>query len=122
MKSIFVLFVVCILTACSGSEIEDADGGPEEGNTLVYIFDGSISCDFKGYSEQETANWLTEEGIDVLSSSCGVFPGGFAAICGTPLSKFNIHQIRSESLDDALTIGFLDLTNLQIKYEDVECD
>ena len=88
--------------------------------TLVYASDNSVQCfSDVGINIDESAEKLSNQGIDVLKSGCGE-KTGFAVItvCGAGTLRINIHKIYKANLADARDLGYEDISKLRIDRKD----
>jgi hypothetical protein len=84
-----------------------SDEGKASGDTVVYEGRASVQCGSSGMSPETSAMKLTNAGIEVVQSACGVITGvSFPAVCGGPDGKILLHQIRTTNLRDAEVLGF----------------
>jgi hypothetical protein len=86
----------------------------------IYINTMAIQCGSGGFTIDETAEWLRDQGVDVFDSFCGHNSDvRYPMVCGAGTSAINIHVIRSCDLDAAIEIGFKPFES--ISYELREC-
>ena len=106
MKSRFaVLASVVCLAACSSDEGGQQFASP--GNRLVFESRQSLQCESDGLTPEQSAQKLTNGGIDVIRSTCGNQTGvGFPAVCGGPTGEILVHEIRAVNIEDAEELGF----------------
>lgn len=121
MRKYGILTYVLMLVGCGGNSSNDSAD-----HDLVYISDNSIQCEYQGDPPEITANILIEAGIDVLESSCGHLTGISApTVCGGSSTGINLHKIRQENVDDASTLGFRSVSEIENEvdkgYQIVEC-
>ena len=103
-----------LLVACGGSGGHNNASNFSEENETVYIDDGAIQCGFYGLSEEETAQMLINNGIDVIESQCGFLTGmDIAAQCGLGDVNINLHLIDAQNLRDAQALGFESVSVLE---------
>lgn len=117
--------------AADGSDDSSTSSGEEknpadilDSSVLVYVTAGAIQCDYKGRTPVETAQLLVNEGIDVLSSYCGVTDMAHITVCGASTGDINLHEINASNLADANEIGFgpvSELVNMGVGYQATEC-
>mgnify|MGYP001610126743 CR=1 FL=1 len=126
MKNIFMFIMLLITIAGCGSSNGDTSSppvNPIEQLELVYISNGSIQCEFDGYTPSETAQTLIDNGIDVLESHCGFIAGiSVSAQCGLGNVDINLHSINPQNLSDAEELGFKSVSELSEGYEIIECN
>lgn len=90
----------------------------------VHISSGARQCEFPGHSLEVTANTLTEAGVDVLDSHCGVITGMMsAAVCGGPTPAINLHEIPQSQLEQAQSLNYRTVESLgpELAYEQRPC-
>ena len=98
-----VLFAIAMAGALSKC---DAEGG-KAGDTVVYESRASVQCGSSGMSPEQSAEKLTNAGLQVVQSACGVITGvSFPAVCGGSDGKILLHQIPATNLRDAEVLGF----------------
>lgn len=102
------------------------DEEEQENQSLVYINDSSVQCEFEGFSEQETAQILIDSGVNVIESTCGYISGiSVAAQCGLGGININVHLISDDKVIDAQNIGYELIATLEnddgLGYETIEC-
>ncbi len=120
MKRLNCLALLAVITACTSSNDVNVN------HEIVYINDAAIQCEFEGLSEVETAQILIDSGIDVLHSQCGYITGiAIEAQCGLGDSNINLHTINSQNVSDAISLGFLPVSELNNSddkgYEIIDC-
>jgi hypothetical protein len=94
-----------ILFLCLQGCVQDDDSGDDR--VTIYINNGAIQCESEGLSEQETAQQLIDNGIDVVMSTCGMLTGVVVpAACGEGDIYINLHVIYAQNLPDAQGLGF----------------
>lgn len=119
MKKILITLVLpVLLSACVMTENEDT--------TFVYINDGSMQCEEGGKSGLETAKILEDSNVNVESTQCGGLTNiAVLAMCGGPATNINVHEIKSEDLAKAESLGFKDVATLKQEnnkgYEVSDC-
>ncbi len=100
MRYIPLIFIGLFITACSESSPEDS----------LYIYDTDLilGCDYPDNETlEQSAQELTDAGIDVLSSSCAVIIDAvWTQQCPNITGQINIHKIHFESLIDAEPLGY----------------
>jgi len=90
----------------SGNQQVNIDESESE-NIIVFIFKGNTQCNDDGISQEESSLSLTNTGIDVLSTQCGLMTGvSNASVCGGATNNIIAHEIRNVSLPDANEIGY----------------
>lgn len=117
MKPLFLLLLCVPLAACQA---------PVAANTLVYIDNGAIQCQFKGKPPAETAAVLEAGGVSVQQSFCAYRTGmAVAAMCGTGDLNINVHSIDEADLALAEGLGFKPTASLGRKgdpgYAQTDC-
>jgi len=121
MRVLFLTTLVIGLAACNGSDQEE-----QVSQSLVFINNSSVQCEFEGFSEQETAQNLIDYGVEVIESTCGYISGvSVAAQCGLGEANINIHLIEDDKIIDAQNVGYELISTLEndddLGYETVEC-
>src|SRR6476659_919443 len=101
MNTSFIPLTCCamatLLAACG-----DDGGSMGSGNVAVYESRGMLQCQSGGLSPQQSAMKLTNAGLDVLRSGCGVVTNvAYPAVCGAGTGDIALHEIRRESLPTA---------------------
>jgi hypothetical protein len=109
-----------------GSGIVSIDANADENYDIVYIDNGAVQCESKGLSEQNTAQILTDKGIEVIASQCGYLSGlAMAAQCGLADINIHLHTINTLNLHDAQALGFESVSTLKrdddIGYIIIDC-
>jgi hypothetical protein len=98
-------FAFPILFLCLHGCVQDDDTGDDR--VTIFINNGAIQCESDGLSEQETAQQLVDNGIDVVNSTCGMLTGvAVPTVCGEGDIYINLHVIYSQNLPDAQALGF----------------
>ena len=97
MKPGYLLLLCFLLPACEA---------PVAANTLVYIDNSAIQCEFRGKPPAETAALLEDAGVTVQESFCAYRTGmAIAAMCGTGDLNINVHRISESDLALAGELG-----------------
>ena len=79
----------------------------------VYEDTGEIQCEGGGVTLSENKAKLTNAGIDVIDSQCGVQTGiAVMAVCGGSTVNIHTHEIKAHNLDKAEELGFANITTL----------
>jgi len=74
---------------------------------LIYTDKNSTQCNEDGMSLSETSALLVSEGINIVTSQCGVLTGlAVVSLCGANDLQINIHEIYSAHTKKALSLGF----------------
>lgn len=142
LRSLPVLGLL-LLTACVTEEIKEVgekigdvsediqSGGDDLLNTIIdngveiYIAKGNTQCNDDGLTIEETATYLTDAGIGVSESQCGVLEGiSYNAVCGGATPDIYIHTINILDIPKAENLGFIDPSILitdKISYTVVDC-
>lgn len=95
-----------LLFACSTSKQAETE--------FVYINNGSIQCQSKGKTTQETASLLEQAGVIVTSSQCASLTNVMMmTMCGAPALNINIHEIQAVNISKAQTLGFESVNSLK---------
>jgi hypothetical protein len=93
----------------------------------VYESTGEKQCEGGGVTLSESKVRLTNAGIDVLDSKCGIRTGvGVLAVCGGTTVNIHTHKIKTHDLEKAKGMGFANLSTLVNKasgtgYEFKQC-
>ena len=74
MKTVYLLLFMFIV-GCAGQVAEDERKTEQETDTLVYIDNNAVQCESDGFSPDETARVLRDNGISVSESFCGYLTG-----------------------------------------------
>lgn len=133
LLAVTVIFVGCGQRADREEAAEEAStAGPEapagkdepavQAEELIWVLEasGSRQCEGGGTSLGDSARKLTDSGVDVQESRCGVRTDRmYPAVCGGPTGDILLHLIGRESLDAALELGF-DPSD-QVEYEHKSC-
>ena len=99
-----------LLAGCSS---DDGTFLAAPGNRLVFEDRQSLQCESDGITSAASAQRLINAGIDVLSSTCGYRTGvAFAAVCGGATGEILVHEIRAANVEDAVPLGFAEITSL----------
>lgn len=118
---------VLLAIAMAGALGQCNQEGGKTGDTVVYESRASVQCGWSGMSPEQSAQKLTNAGLQVVQSACGVITGvSFPAVCGGPDGKVLLHQIPATNLRDAEVLGFNSATLLTDPatgrdYERVNC-
>ena len=96
------------------------------GNELVYIDDAAVQCEKEGMATTESAQLLTNKGIDVISSYCGFLTEvAIAAQCGLGDANINLHEVNSNNVPNAQEFGFKPVSSLKLEsdigYQIIDC-
>lgn len=111
MKRFLALFLLVSLTACQGDNSESTVTSQDdklESTVNVYIATGEKVCSGGGLTLTEHQSYLTDAGIKVNKSDCGVFSTTLANIprCGESTYDVHIYNILLDDLSEAENIGF----------------
>ena len=125
MKSVYLLLVI-FLAGCAGQVPQDEHKKEQETETLVYIDNNAVQCESDGFSPDETAQVLRDNGISVSESFCGYLTGVVvAAVCGMGNSAINLHRIDNGDVVAAGELGFVPVSLLEIAedkgYMEADC-
>ena len=135
---IFLLGVLCFLTACSyvpfvGDDDEE-DAKPvakkkkKVKTVLIYTSKGELQCEEDtGASTKATKARLVSNGIETYSSDCAIITGMMhPALCGSTTLDINIHSIDENDIGLAEKLGFKTIESLEdeddLDYESYPCD
>ena len=141
-KSIFLVGVLCLLTACSyvpfvGDDDDDDDEETEAPaakkkarikTELVYTSKGALQCEEdSGASVKATKARLVSNGIEVYSSECAIITGMMhPSLCGTTTLDINVHSIDENDIELAEKLDFKTIESLEdendLGYEIYPCD
>lgn len=118
-KLMILSLMVPTLFACTSTD-------NKQKTQLVYIDKGTIQCESKGKTTQQTAAILEQSGIQVTESQCANLTNMMVAtMCGAPGTSINLHQIASDDVGKAEKLGFSPVSRLQQDnssgYEIVPC-
>lgn len=89
---------------------------------LIWVLEssGSKQCEGGGIGPEESARKLTDSGVQVQESRCGVRTDRmYPSVCGGPTGEVLLHLIGQDSLDAALELGF-DPAD-QVEYQHKSC-
>jgi hypothetical protein len=96
---------------------------------LVYDTRVILQCeDDTNISPSQSAKILSDGGIDVIATSCGIKTGMLViAMCGAPSLSIIVHEIQTENLQEAAMLGFSNVNNLVdsaqgLGYELSDCE
>jgi hypothetical protein len=96
---------------------------------LIYDTREILQCEeATNISPSQSAKILTDRGIDVIATSCGIKTGMVViAMCGAPSLSIIVHEIQSENIQDAEMLGFSQIDKLidstqDIGYELSDCE
>ena len=103
-----------VLLSCNDSDKEES--------VDIYISNGKLQCQDNAIPINTTKSYLIEAGIDVLSQNCGVINAGYAAVCGGGLGLLHIYTIPLKEINNAVNIGFSDVSLLEDGYQEVDCN
>ncbi len=104
-KCLLPLLVLSALAAC------ESDANPPP-STLVFKPRGSVQCVSGGTPPAVMSLELTNAGIVVLSSACGVDGLARPAVCGAPDGAINIFEVPESQASNALSLSFFLLSTL----------
>lgn len=106
---IFLLSLVAFafLAACGG-----VDRNSPSAPISLYKYAGSVQCTGGGMSLSEMEHQLTDAGIQVLSSACGIDGNAYASVCGGADGRIGIFEVPEAQVQTASTVGFKPLSNL----------
>lgn len=104
MKRSSILALLLLLVSCNDSN------QPEE-FSRVFMGDGAEPCaGALGRPINETEQILITNGIDVVSSECGVFTDSMGAVICTDYEIIHVFEIHPENVEDAGELGFIELS------------
>lgn len=87
----------------------EEEAPPVQAEELIWVLEGrgSKQCEGGGISLEESAAKLTDSGVEVQESRCGVRTDRmYPSVCGGPTGEILLHLVDQESLDAALELGF----------------
>ncbi len=99
------LVALATLVACGGGESPAT-------NVSLYKYVGSVQCTGGGTSLSAMERQLTDAGIRVLTSSCGVDGNAYPAVCGAPDGRIGVFEVPAAQAQAASAVGFAPLSNL----------
>jgi hypothetical protein len=88
-----------------------------EPSAQVYKSRGSFQCTGGGTSPEVMKDELISAGIEVRSYACGVDGLAYIALCGAPDGAINIFEIPRNTVEQAQTLGFSNLSTLPNSQE-----
>lgn len=107
--------VLAGLTGCNETE------EPLQGNVKVFKYSERLQCEpDSGISLEDMQMELVDAGIDVLCAQIGNDLLAYSALCGESTGDINVYEIRRVNFEDALALGFLDVSVLS-DYVDRVC-
>lgn len=112
-----------ILSGCGNDTNESVAPAAVKTNTglvKVYKSDESTQCSDSSITLEEMRTELISKGIDVICSQKGDTGLMHPTVCGGATGKINIYSVHSQSLQDAIEIGFSDVRELT-EYKDEQC-
>ena len=89
---------------------------------LIWVFEarGNRQCESGGTSLEESGAKLTDNGVSIQESRCGVRTDRmYPSACGSPTGDVLLHLIDKDTLDAALELGFDPVD--QIEYQHNDC-
>jgi len=114
MRQYVFLISILFIGGCG----DDSSSQTAKDTALVYINSGAIQCEYDGMTTEETADVLTNSGIDVLESACATMTGlAVMAVCGAGTTNINVHSIPSANVADAEEIGFANVSTLKNEFD-----
>ncbi|HED34367.1 MAG TPA: hypothetical protein ENJ08_09165 [Gammaproteobacteria bacterium] len=94
------------------AEKEEEKANPYDG--IIYIETGAVQCQAQGVTHLETAQLLSDNGIEVLESQCADLSGeGVVIQCGLVGPDINVHTVAPENHARALAMGFKSTSSLK---------
>jgi hypothetical protein len=87
-------------------------GGTSAANVFMYKYAGSVQCTGGGLSLPEMATQLSNAGVQVISSSCGVDGNPRIAMCGAADGRIGIFELAPSQTQAATNAGFAPLSQL----------
>lgn len=121
-KKIISVAMFVFLFGCNASS-EKSDNKMTD---LIYIDKESTQCNQNGLSLSDTFSQLTNEGISIKSSQCGILTGiAVTSMCGADDLQINIHKINHGDTKKSLKLGFKLISDLDKKgmgYKITKCN
>lgn len=114
--------VLCILVLLLAGLTGCYEGeSPLEGNVKVFKYTERLQCQpDSGITLEDMQMELVDTGIDVLCAQSGDDGMVYPNVCGGSTGDINIYEIRRVNYEDALALGFMDLSVLT-GYLDTLC-
>jgi hypothetical protein len=109
-RCLLALFTLSALVACGGDENLPA-------SNMVFKSRGSVQCTGGGTPPAAMSLELTNAGIVVLSSACGIDGLAHVAVCGASDGAINIFEIPEGQTSNALSLSFSLLSSLPTASE-----
>ena len=102
----------------SESEPTDPSGTVQISDSLWIMQPrGSRQCEGGGISVEQSRGKLTQNGIAVIESRCGVRTDRmYPSVCGGATGDILLHRIKSDMLDAALELGFDPVGNVPYTF------
>ncbi|CAH0990069.1 hypothetical protein SIN8267_00152 [Sinobacterium norvegicum] len=116
MNKIITVMAVLMLTACANNPPEQhPDPDAVLDKLWVYSDTGALQCEpDSGMSIDESADILNSHGVEVSDSKTGQKSQmAVIAMCGGPTLDIYLHQVASDNLEDAKSLGFDPITDLE---------
>lgn len=108
MRTLLFPLVVCATFAgCAGGA-----GESPVTNVSMYKYSGSVQCTGGGTSLSAMESQLTDAGIHVVASACGIDGKVYAAVCGASDGRIGIFEVSVAQAQAASALGFVPLSNL----------
>ena len=108
MRTLLFPLVVCATFAgCGGGT-----GESPETNVSMFKYSGSVQCTGGGTSLSAMERQLTDAGIQVVASACGIDGNAYAAVCGAPDGRIGVLGVSAAQAQAASALGFVPLSNL----------
>lgn len=107
MRALLVPLVVFALASCGSGESKSP-----ETNAGMYKYFGSLQCTGGGTPLPAMERQLTEAGVQVLASTCGIDGNAYAAVCGGADGRIGIFEVPAAQVQAASVLGFAPLSNL----------
>jgi hypothetical protein len=108
---------IIVLASLMGCNHDD-----ESTSLDVYISNGQLQCRDNAIPVATTEAYLTDAGIAVTNSSCGIINGAYSAVCDSDAGKIHVYTIAKTELYNAENLGFTETTKIDAGYTPVECD
>lgn len=108
MRLFLIPLISCAaLASCGGGSAESPPTG-----AAFYKYFGSVQCAGGGTTLPAMTRQLTDAGIQVLSSACGVDGKVYPAVCGAGDGRIGIFEVSAAQAPAASALGFTPLSNL----------
>lgn len=112
------LLLTCLaLTACGGSESDSHEPSTQDPSLSVNVYKptGAVQCSQTPSTSDQMAKMvstLSDSGVTVLASSCGIDGLAHVALCGAVTGEIWIVTVAPASEQTALSLGFRPLAEV----------